>query len=110
MKFQEKKDNKKLKQISAIVIIAIIIIVAIVGIIVALNKSKENYEVEKIASEDINYYKIMSNGKSGIIDKTGKIIIEPKYNTIKLPNPKEPIFICVYDYNATSGEYKTKVL
>lgn len=110
MKFQEKKDNKKLKQISAIVIIAIIIIVAIVGIIVALNRSKENYEVEKIASEDINYYKIMSNGKSGIIDKTGKIIIEPKYNTIKLPNPKEPIFICVYDYNATSGEYKTKVL
>lgn len=110
MKFQEKKDNKKLKQISAIVIIAIIIIVEIVGIIVALNKSKENYEVEKIASEDINYYKIMSNGKSGIIDKTGKIIIEPKYNTIKLPNPKEPIFICVYDYNATSGEYKTKVL
>lgn len=110
MKFQEKKDNKKLKQISAIVIIAIIIIVAIVGIIVALNKSKENYEVEKIASEDINYYKIMSNGKSGIIDKTGKIIIEPKYNTIKFPNPKEPIFICVYDYNATSGEYKTKVL
>ena len=52
----------------------------------------------------------MSNGKSGIIDKTGKVIIEPKYNTIKLPNPKKPIFICIYDYNAVSGEYKTKVL
>lgn len=110
MKFQEKKDNKKLKQISIIAIIAIILIIVITGIIIAINKSKENYEVEKISNEDINYYKIMSNGKSGIIDKTGKVIIEPKYNTIKLPNPKEPIFICIYDYNAASGEYKTKVL
>lgn len=110
MKFQEKKDNKKLKQISIIVIIAIILITAITGVIIVINKSKENYELEKISNEDINYYKIMSNGKSGIIDKTGKVIIEPKYNTIKLPNPKEPIFICIYDYNAVSGEYKTKVL
>lgn len=110
MKFQEKKDNKKLKQISIIVIIAIILITAITGVIIAINKSKENYELDKISNEDINYYKIMSNGKSGIIDKTGKVIIEPKYNTIKLPNPKKPIFICIYDYNAVSGEYKTKVL
>lgn len=110
MKFQEKKDNKKLKQISIIVIIAIILITAITGVIIAINKSKENYELEKISNEDINYYKIMSNGKSGIVDKTGKVIIEPKYNTIKLPNPKKPIFICIYDYNAVSGEYKTKVL
>lgn len=110
MKFQEKKDNKKLKQISIIVIIAIILITAITGVIIAINKSKENYELEKISNEDINYYKIMSNGKSGIIDKTGKVIIEPKYNTIKLPNPKKPIFICIYDYNAVSGEYRTKVL
>lgn len=110
MKFQEKKDNKKLKQISIIVIIAIILITAITGVIIVINKSKENYELEKISNEDINYYKIMSNGKSGIIDKTGKVIIEPKYNTIKLPNPKKPIFICIYDYNAVSGEYKTKVL
>ena len=80
------------------------------NLIDSINKSKENYELEKISNEDINYYKIMSNGKSGIIDKTGKVIIEPKYNTIKLPNPKKPIFICIYDYNAVSGEYKTKVL
>lgn len=110
MKFQEKKDNKKLKQVSIIIVIAIILIISIIGIIVAINKSKEKYEVEKISNEDIKYYKIMSNGKSGIIDKTGKVIIDPKYNTIKLPNPKEPIFICIYDYNASSGEYKTKVL
>ncbi len=110
MKFQEKKDNKKLKQVSIIIVIAIILIISIIGIIVAINKSNEKYEVEKISNEDIKYYKIMSNGKSGIIDKTGKVIIEPKYNTIKLPNPKEPIFICIYDYNASSGEYKTKVL
>ncbi len=110
MKFQERKDNRKLKKISIIVLLVILIIAIISGIIITINKSKENYTVEKIENADINYYKIISNGKSGVIDKSGNIIIEPEYNTIKIPNPKEPIFICIYDYNATSGEYKTKVL
>lgn len=110
MKFQERKDNRKLKKISIIVLLVILIIAIISGIIIAINKSKENYTVEKIENADINYYKIISNGKSGVIDKSGNIIIEPEYNTIKIPNPKEPIIICIYDYNATSGEYKTKVL
>ncbi len=110
MKFQEKKDNRKLKKISLLVLIVIIIIAIIIGIIIAINKSKENYTVEQISTADINYYKIISDGKSGVIDKAGNVIIEPEYNTIKIPNPKEAIFICVYDYNAASGEYKTKVL
>ena len=110
MKFQERKDNRKLKKISLIILIVIIIIAIITGIIIAINKAKENYTVEEIATEDINYYKIISNGKSGVIDKAGNTIIEPEYNTIKIPNPKESIFICIYDYNAASGEYKTKVL
>ena len=110
MKFQERKDNRKLKRISIIVLIVILIIAIISGIIIAINRSKENYTVEKIENADINYYKIISNGKSGVIDKSGNIIIEPEYNTIKIPNPKEAIFICIYDYNAASGEYKTKVL
>ena len=110
MKFQERKDNRKLKRISLSVIAVIILIAIIIGIIIFINKAKENYTVEEISSADINYYKIISDGKSGIIDKDGKIIIEPEYNTIKIPNPKQPIFICIYDYNAASGEYKTKVL
>ncbi len=110
MKFQERKDNRKLKRISLIVLIVILVLAVIIGITIAVNKSKQNYTVEKISSEDINYYRIMSNGKSGVIDKDGNIVIEPEYNTIKIPNPKDPIFVCLYDYNATTGEYKTKVL
>lgn len=110
MKFQKRKDNRKLKRISLSVVAVIIIIAIITGVIIAINKAKENYIVEEISSADINYYKIISDGKSGVIDKDGKVIIEPEYNTIKIPNPKEAIFICIYDYNATSGEYKTKVL
>ena len=107
MKFQERKDNRKL----SLSVVAVIIIIAIItGVIIAINKAKENYIVEEISSADINYYKIISDGKSGVIDKDGKVIIEPEYNTIKIPNPKEAIFICIYDYNAASGEYKTKVL
>ena len=110
MKFREKKDNKKLKRISLIVLIVLVVLAVIIGIITAVNKSKENYTVEKISSSDMNYYRIISNGKSGVIDKNGNVIIKPEYNTIKIPNPKDPIFVCIYDYNATTGDYKTKVL
>ena len=110
MKFREKKDNKKLKRISLIVLIVIVIVAVIIGIVIAVNKSKEKYTVEKINSSDINYYRIISDGKSGVIDRNGNVIISPEYNTIKIPNPKRPIFVCIYDYDATTGEYKTKVL
>ena len=110
MKFREKRDNKKLKRISLIVLIVLVVLAVIIKIITAVNKSKENYTVEKISSSDMNYYRIISNGKSGVIDKNGNVIIKPEYNTIKIPNPKDPIFVCIYDYNATTGDYKTKVL
>ena len=57
MKFQERKDNRKLKRISLSVVAVIIIIAIITGVIIAINKAKENYTVEEISSEDINYYK-----------------------------------------------------
>ena len=33
-----------------------------------------------------------------------------KYDMIQIPNPEEPVFICLKNYNAETGEYKTKIL
>lgn len=110
MKYQERKDNRKIKKMFFIIMLIIIIIAIIVGINFIINKSKENYTIEEISSEDIKYYRITSNGLSGVIDRNGNVIVKPEYNTVKIPNPKEPIFVCLFDYNPSTGEYKTKVL
>lgn len=110
MKFKERKNNVKTKRVVIIVAIILILIAIIIGIVIAINKSKQNYTVEKISEDDVKYYKVISNGKSGIIDRDGNEIIPAEYNTIKMPNPTKPIFVCVYDYDGATGSYKTKVL
>ena len=110
MKYQERKDNRKVKKIVFVCILIIIVIAIIFGINFIINKAKQNYTIESISSEDINYYKITSNGLSGVIDKNGNVVVKPEYNAVKIPNPKEPIFVCLFDYNPSTGEYKTKVL
>ena len=110
MKFKEKKNNIKTKRIIIIFAIILVIIAIIVGIVLFVNNSKQNYTVQEISEEDIKYYKVVSNGKTGIIDRDGNEIIPAEYNAIKMPNPTQPIFICIYDYDGATGDYKTKVL
>lgn len=110
MKFKEKKNNIKTKRIIIISAILLVIIAIIVGIVLVVNNSKQNYTVQEISEEDIKYYKVVSNGKTGIIDRDGNEIIPAEYNAIKMPNPTQPIFICIYDYDGATGDYKTKVL
>lgn len=110
MKFKEKKNNIKTKRIIIISAILLVIIAIIVGIVLFVNNSKQNYTVQEISEEDIKYYKVVSNGKTGIIDRDGNEIIPAEYNAIKMPNPTQPIFICIYDYDGATGDYKTKVL
>ncbi len=110
MKYQERKDNRKIKKIFFIIMLIIVIIAIIIGINFIINKNKEKYTIDEISSDDIKYYRITSNGLSGVIDRNGNVIVKPEYNTVKIPNPKEPIFVCLFDYNPSTGEYKTKVL
>lgn len=67
----------------------------------------------KVKDEDVaiyNYFLIEEDGKSGIIDKNGNVLINPEYDYIQIPNPEKPIFICFSDYNEESEEYNSKVV
>lgn len=97
-----------MKKKKMLIIGLIVIIVAlIVTTIILANKEKE-YELEKI--EKYSYFKLYKDELYGVIDEQGNIIIEPKYNVVNIPNPSKAIFFCYYDYDSTTGEYKTKVL
>ena len=103
-KRKKTKNNSGLLNIIALIAIIVAISIAVVN---NINNGK------KISQEDVkeyNYFITTINGKSGVIDKTGKIIINPEYDYIQIPNPSKPIFIALFDYNKDTQEYNSKVL
>ena len=77
-----------------IFIILIIILLVIAGffIIKKINDNKRKYEIEKIS--DFKYFVLKDKENYGVIDATGKTIIEAKYESVEIPNPSKDVFIC----------------
>ena len=92
-------------------VIAVLIAIIVLAMIAFLMRSiliKGN-ETGKITS--LSYFALYADDKWGIIDSSGKEIISPSYQEmIKVPNNKKDIFLCTYDINKETGEYKTKAL
>ena len=77
-----------------LIIFATIIIVVIVGIVIFFNTNKK-HNLEKYVKPEYNYFAMFSNeDKAGVVDKTGKLLIEPKYLDIFIPNPSKDVFVC----------------
>lgn len=90
-------------------ILAIIIILLLIPIIkITIDNLNKNYKVEKVSKE--KYFVLLTDNKTGIIDDKGKIVINPEYYEIHIPNPSKPIFVCYYDYNEETGKCRTKVI
>lgn len=85
-------ENSK-KNIVIIGIIIVVIISIILGIYLYKNYQNKQYEVEEIVS--YLYYPIYENGKMGVIDTKGNIVVEPVYDTVDIPNPGRAVFICL---------------
>ena len=97
--------NSKLRKI--VVLIVVLIIGVIIGSII-YNYLKTKYEVEEVLEE--KYLIEVQEEKVGVVDKEGNIVVEPKYIEIQIPNPSKAIFVCFYDYNEETGDYRTKVI
>lgn len=103
-RYEEPKLN--MKKVFA-VIIAIIVVIMFIYIIKGILTKDE--EKGKIASKD--YFAALKDNKWGIIDSSGNIIIDPSYaEMIVVPNSKNDVFLCTYDVDYNTGEYKTKAL
>lgn len=77
------------------IIISIIAIIAIVVTIVVIVNNRKKYKVEEYVKPVYNYFAMFSDdGKVGVIDKTGKLLIEPKYLDVFIPNPSKDVFVC----------------
>ena len=89
------------------VIIAIVVIIMFVFI---LNKllSRDTTSGTIIAK---NYFASYKDSKWGVIDSNGNNVIDPSYKEmIIIPDSRTGVFLCTYDVNYDTGEYKTKAL
>ncbi len=101
-----KESKLNIKKIVAI-IIAIIVIVMIVIMIKRLLTSKK----EESIPTDSSYYVSFKDYKWGVIDSRGKSVINPSYQElIVIPNKKKDVFLCTYNVDYETGEYKTKAI
>lgn len=83
-------------------ILFLIIIVLVIGIIAFINIRKGNgsgVKLEIIKAEDAQYFILLKDGKYGVINKEGQVVINPEYDEIKIPNPTKDVFICIPDIN-----------
>jgi len=62
-------------------------------------------------NRETSYFTLYENNKWGVINSNGETIIPSNYEEmIIIPNNKEAVFLCTYDINEETNEYKTKVL
>lgn len=102
-RYEEPKLN--MKKVFAVIIAIIVIIMFIFIIKGILDKDEEQ---GKISSE--TYFASYKDNKWGVINSKGEDVITPTYQEmIIIPNQKKDVFLCTYDVNYDTGEYKTKV-
>lgn len=87
------------------VIIAIIVVVVFIMAIVQL------LGMDIIPKNGNEYFALYEQEKWGVIDNKGNIVIAPSYaEMIIIPDSTKDVFICTYEINNETGEYKSKVL
>ena len=92
-------------------VIAVIIAIAIVVLSVLMFKNMLTKGKETGRIMSTSYFALYTDNKWGIIDSSGNEVISPSYQEmIKVPNNKKDIFLCTYNINTETGEYKTKAL
>ena len=87
------------------VIIAIAVVIMFVFIIRNVFKQREK------VTKNYQYFAIYAQNKWGIINQEGEEVITPSYQEmIIIPDEEKEVFLCTYDIDEQTGEYKTKAI
>lgn len=106
-RYEATQPKLNMKKVFA-VIIALIVIIMFIYIITGAFSSKDKTS-NKLTVK--NYFASYKDNKWGVIDSNGDTVIDPSYQEmIIVPDEKIDVFLCTYDVNYETGEYKTKAL
>lgn len=87
------------------VIIAIAVIIMFIFIVRNILKDR------KETNKEYEYFALYSANKWGVINNDGETVIQPSYQEmVVVPDKAKDVFICIYNINEETGEYKTKAL
>lgn len=102
-------DTEPKLNVKKVFAVAVAIIVIVMFIFIIKGLLTNDVEKGNITSE--TYFSVYKDDKWGVINSTGNYVIDPSYTEmIVIPNNKMGVFICTYDINYETGEYKTLVL
>ena len=105
-RYDRNEPKLNLKKVVGVILAISVLIMIIISIVNIVKDSEEKVEVKSYT-----YYTAYENGKFGVINNEGEIVINPQYDEIvSVPNNSKPIFICVYDVNDETNTYKTKAI
>lgn len=103
----EGEPKLNIKKVFAVLIAIAVIIMFVIGI-KKLFSSEDTVQEKSVV---LRYFPIYTEGKWGVMDSRGNIIIEPTYDEyIVIPDNQKAIFVCTTDVNYTENAYDTKVL
>ena len=81
-------DLRKTANKKALTRLLLLIVVIVVIVMVAKNISK-NKKIKLEEVTEYNYFSTLIGENAGVIDKTGKTVIEPQYDSVQIPNPSK---------------------
>lgn len=101
----EPKLNMK-KVFAVLIVIAVIIMC--MALIIKFATPRENAGLKTVVN---SYLTVYTEGKWGVINSNGDIIIEPTFDDmIVIPDPTKAIFICQSNVNLEEGSYSSKAI
>lgn len=93
-------------KVFAVLIAFVVIIMCIYLINNLVLKAKDTQDVGAT-----NYFALYKDEKWGVLNSSGAEVIAPMYQEmIIIPDKSRDIFLCTYDVNEQTGEYKTKAV
>lgn len=106
-RYSGEKKKLNIKKVFAVIIALAVIVMVVIGIIKLLN-GEIGTEEKTVANQ---YFAVYTNGKWGVINSKGDIIIKPEYDeTIIIPDNTKDVFLCTYEVNYIEGSYKARVI
>ena len=96
-----------IKKVIAVIIAILVVIMFVVGIKEILkDRPMTNEKVFALA-----YYTIYENGKWGVVDTKGNIVISPSYDEmIIIPDNTKPVFVCQEKVDYQNNTFETKIV
>lgn len=107
-RYNGSEQKLNIKKVIAVVIAILVIAMFIAIIAKTINTGKQTNTEKKAATA---YYVAYENGKWGVIDSSGKTIIEPSYEEmITIPNSEKAVFVITYNVDYTNNTYQSKAV